>query len=162
MIKIEPKIEKALLDIDFIKRYEQLSSIFDETKTPKKERLRHFDGEIIMDSINLLGYTVEFEPKEKYFKIKEEQIKNYTFAAHIILDGGMADIVWIVKDKNKLILGLPIGEFSRLIINPNYRIKKPIFGTYEDLDEIFSISFQMFEDFKQSLLIDCCDCANNS
>ena len=97
---------------------------------------------------------MDFEPKEKFFKIKEEQRKNYTFAVNIILEGGMADIVWIVKKNNELILGLPISEFSRLMISPEYRIKKPIFGTYEDLDEIFNISFQMFEDFKCALILE--------
>ncbi len=152
MLELKTKINKALLDIDFIKRYECLSNNFDNTKTPLKERLRYLDGELIIDSINHLGYIVSFEPKEKYFKIKEEQIKNYTFAINIILDNGMVDIVWIVKENDELILGLPIGEFSRLMINPDYRIKKPIFGTYEDLDEIFRISFQIFEDFKYALI----------
>lgn len=152
MLKLKTKINKALLDIDFIKRYECLSNSFNNTKTPLKERLRYLDGELIIDSINRLGYIVSFEPKEKYFKIKEEQIKNYTFAINIILDNGMVDIVWIVKQNDELILGLPIGEFSRLMLSPDYRIKKPIFGTYEDLDEIFCISFQMFEDFKCALM----------
>lgn len=154
MIELNPKIKKALLDINFIKRYEFLSNSFDDVKTPLKERLHYYDGEIIIESINQLGYTVQFEPKEKYFKIQEQQIKNYAFAINLILDGGMADIVWIVKENNKLILGLPLGEFSRLIISPDYKIKKPIFGTYEDLDEIFRISFLMFEDFKNALIRD--------
>ena len=147
MIELNPKINNALLDINFIKRYEYLSNAFDNIKTPLKERLYYFDGELVIDSINQLGYAVDFEPKEKYFKIKEQQIKHYTFSIHIILDSGMVDIVWIVKENNELILGLPLGEFSRLMISPDYRIKKPIFGTYEDLDEIFRFSFQMFEDF---------------
>ena len=63
-------------------------------------------------------------------------------------------MVWIVKEDNMLILGLPIGEFSRIIFSPDYRIKKPIFGTYEDLDEIFCAGFQMFEDFKRTLVAD--------
>lgn len=151
MIELNPKIYTALLNINFIKRYEQLSRTFDIVRTPSKERLRYFDGEIIMDSLVQLGYEVEFEPKEKYFKIKEEQIKNYTFAVNIILENGMVDLVWIVKDNGKLVQGLPIGEYSRLMIAPNYKIKKPIFGTYEDLDEIFKVSFEMFEDFKQKL-----------
>lgn len=154
MIEIKPEIKKALLSIDFFKRYENLSKKYDERKTPRKERLRYFDGEIIMESIKHLGYTVEFEPKEKFFIVKDKQIENYSFAVHIILDGGMVDMVWIVKEDNALILGLPIGEFSRIIFSPDYRIKKPIFGTYEDLDEIFCIGFQMFEDFKQALVSD--------
>ena len=150
-MELNKGVKEALYNIDFIHRYENLSNTFNDKKTPIKERLRYFDGEIIMDSLMQLGYEVEFEPKEKYFKIKEEKIKNYTFAVNIILENGMVDRVWIVKDNGKLIQGLPIGEYSRLMIAPNYKIKKPIFGTYEDLDKIFEVSFDMFEDFKQKL-----------
>ena len=64
----------------------------------------------------------------------------------------MVDLVWIVKENENLILGLPVGEYSRLIINSNYRIKKPIYATYEDLDKIFQITFQLFEDFKKAII----------
>jgi hypothetical protein len=79
-------------------------------------------------------------------------IGKYSFGVHIILDNGMVDIVWVVKEGESLLLELPIGEYSRLIIASYYRIKKPIFGTYEDLDEIFESTFGLFEDFKQRLL----------
>jgi len=153
MIGLNSKVKNVLLEIDFIKRYEKLSTFYNAERTSSKERLRYFDGEIVMDSITQLGYVVNFEPKDKYFKIIESQIDKYSFSAHIILDNGMVDIVWIAKEGESLILGLPIGEYSRLIVAPDYRIKKPIFGTYEDLDEIFEITFELFEDFKQKLLM---------
>ena len=146
------KIKKALLDIDFINKYEQISKCFNDKRTPLNERLRYFDGEIIMESIIQNGYTVNFEPREKYFKVDEVQVNDYIFSANIILDNGMVDLVWIVKEKGTLILGLPIGEYSRLLIAPDYRIKKPIFGTYEDLDEIFERCFKIFEEFKHALI----------
>lgn len=151
-MELNAKVKLALEKIHFIERYENLSNIYNDKKTPSEERLRYFDREIIIDSLTQLGYKVDFDSKEKFFKIKEEQIGKYTFAANIILDCGMVDLVWIVKKNGTLILGMPIGEYSRLIIDPKYRIKKPIFGTYEDLDEIFQISFQLFEDFKQTMI----------
>ena len=151
-MKLSSTVKLALEKIRFIERYENLSNIYNDKKTPSDERLRYFDGEIIIDSLTQLGYKVDFDSKEKFFKIKENQIGKYTFAANIILDCGMVDLVWIVKENGTLILGMPIGEYSRLIIDPKYRIKKPIFGTYEDLDEIFQISFQLFEDFKQTMI----------
>lgn len=151
MIELNSKIKKALLDIDFINKYEQISKCFNDKRTPLNERLRYFDGEIIMESIIQNGYTVNFEPREKYFKVDEVQVNDYIFSANIILDNGMVDLVWIVKEKGTLILGLPIGEYSRLLIAPDYRIKKPIFGTYEDLDEIFERCFKIFEEFKHAL-----------
>ncbi len=52
-----------------------------------------------------LGYEVDFDSKEKFFKIKERQIKNYIFTANIILENGMVDLVWIVRENGNLILG---------------------------------------------------------
>ena len=101
-----------------------------------------------------LGYTPLFDAKEKFYKIKEEEIGIYTFGFHIILRGGMTDLVWVVKNDNELLLGEPWGEYSRLLIDIEYRIKKTIFGTYEDLEEIIKISFEMYEDFKKAIIGD--------
>lgn len=152
MLELTPRIKSALLDIDFINKYEHISKHFNDKRTSSNERLRYFDGEIIMESITQNGYIVNFEPREKYFKLEEVQVNNYTFSANIILDNGMVDLVWIIKESGNLILGLPISEYSRLLIAPDYRIKKPIFGTYEDLDEIFESCFKIFEEFKQAII----------
>lgn len=48
-------------------------------------------------------------------------------------------------------LGLLGETYSRRLIDNNYRIKKPIIGTYEDLEEILKITFKMYEDFKSTL-----------
>ena len=136
MICLPSDVKTALEKTNFIKRYEMLSNTFNGERTPLNERLRYIDGEIVLDSLAQLGYKAHFESKEKYFWIEEVQIGTYTFSGNMILDGGLVDIVWIVKENGNLILGLPIGEYSRLMIAPNYKIKKPIFGTYEDLDDI--------------------------
>ena len=152
MKELNPSVKQALIDINFIKRYEELSNKFNEERIPSEKRLRILDGEIVMNIFKTLGYDSEFEPKEKFFKIEKEGIDNYFFSAHIILYGGMVDLVWIVRDKNgELLLGSPWGVYSRRIIDVNYKIKKPIFGTYEDLDEIFEVSFKMYEDFKKAM-----------
>ena len=48
--------------------------------------------------------------------------------------------------------GAPWGTYSRRLIDSSYRIKKPIFGTYKDLEEILEITFKMYEDFKSALI----------
>ena len=151
MIYLPSDVKTALEKTSFIKRYEMLSNTFNGERTPLNERLRYIDGEIVLDSLAQLGYKAHFESKEKYFWIEEVQIGTYTFSGNMILDGGLVDIVWIVKENGNLILGLPIGEYSRLMIAPNYKIKKPIFGTYEDLDEIVESVFKLFEDFKKAM-----------
>ena len=84
MKELNSKIKKALLDIDFINKYEQISKCFNDKRTPLNERLRYFDGEIIMESIIQNGYTVNFEPREKYFKVDEVDVNDYIFSANII------------------------------------------------------------------------------
>lgn len=150
MIELNQKIKEAFIKIDFVKRYEELSQRFNAEKTPSSKRLIYIDGEEVMETIQTLGYNPQFDAREKFYKIKEEKIGEYTFGVHIILRDGMVDLVWVVKEGKELILGAPWGTYSRRLIDSNYRIKKPIFATYEDLDEILKISFDMYEDFKKA------------
>lgn len=151
MIELNSKIKDALVKIDFIKRYEELSKKFNAERTSLSSRLIYIDGEEVMEIIQSLGYLPLFNAKEKFYKIKEEQIGKFTFGVHIILQGGMVDLVWVVREDNELLLGSPWGTYSRRLSDNSYRIKKPIFGTYEDLEEILTVSFKMYEDFKSAL-----------
>ena len=65
--ELNPVIEIALKQIDFVERYRSLSDEYNEIKTPLNERLRYIDGEIIIESVENLGYTVGFNSKEKFF-----------------------------------------------------------------------------------------------
>ncbi len=152
MVELDSRIKEALIKINFIERYEKLSNAFYEIKTPSDKRLIYIDGEEVMETIQDMGYMVDFDKKEKFYKLKEEEKGSFTFGFHIILYSGMVDLVWVVKENNKLILGAPWGTYSRRLIDSRYRIKKPIFGTYDDLEEILKIAFEMYEDFKKAFL----------
>lgn len=151
MIELNSKIKDALIKLDFVKQYEELSNKFSTEGTPSSNRLVYIDGEEVMETIQDLGYSPLFDAKEKFYKIKEEQMGEYTFGVHVILQGGMVDLVWVVRENEELLLGAPWGTYSRRLIDSSYRIKKPIIGTYEDLEEILKISFKMYEDFKRIL-----------
>lgn len=151
-MKLDPRVQKALFEIHFIQQYEKLSNSFDSKRTPRNERLRYLDLETTMDCITKLGYTASFNGKEKFFKMKDQQVGQYKFRMHIALDAGMVELIWVVMENAEIILGDPVGIFSQLMIHPDYRIMDPIFGTYEDLDEIFRIGFKMFENFKEALV----------
>lgn len=151
MIELNAKIKDALVKINFIKRYEELSNKFNVERTPSSSRLIYIDGEEVMEIIQSLGYLPLFNAKEKFYKIKEEQIGKFTLGVHIILQSGMVDLVWVVREDKELLLGAPWGTYSRRLGDSGYRIKKPIFGTYEDLEEILMVSFKMYEDFKSVL-----------
>ena len=152
MIKLNSKIKVALIKMNFIERYEHLSNKFNAERTPSEDRLIYIDGEEVMEMIQNLKYIPMFDAKEKFYKIKEEQMGKYTFGVHMVLRDRMVDMVWIVKENDNLLLGAPWSTYSRRIIDRNYRIKKLIFGTYEDLEEIIEITFKMYEDFKRILM----------
>ena len=124
-MELDIKIKESLIKMDFVKRYEELSKKFDAVRTPSNNRLIYIDCEEIMEMIHNLGYFPQFDVKEKFYKIKEEQVSQFT--------------LW--------------GTYSKRLINANYRIKKPVFGTYEDIEEILRITFDMYEDFKHALII---------
>lgn len=151
MKELNSKVKDALIKIDFTKRYEELSNKFNAERTPSSNRLAYIDGKEVMETIQDIGYFPLFDAKEKFYKIKEEQIGKFTLGVHIILQGGMVDLVWVVRENDELLLGAPWGTYSRRLIDSSYRIKKPILGTYEDLEEILKITFEMYEDFKSIL-----------
>lgn len=45
-----------------------------------------------------------------------------------------------------------MSVYSRRLIDVNYWIKKPVFGTYEDLEDILKTAFEMHEDFKTAFM----------
>ena len=151
MIELNVKIKEALINIEFIRRYEELSNKFNAERITPDNRLVYIDGEEVMEIIRDLGYFPIFDAKEKFFKIKEQQIGTFVFGVHIILQCGMVDLVWIVRENEELLLGAPWGTYSRRLIDINYRIKKPVIGTYDDLEEILMLTFKMYEDFKNAL-----------
>ena len=150
MAEMNPKIKDALLKINFVERYEKLSARFSVARTPVNDRLIYIDGEEVMEMIRAAGYSPRFNTKEKFYKIEEEHIEKYSFGIHIILRDGRVELVWAVKE-NGALLGAPWGTYSRRLIDANYRIKPPVFGTYEELEAILKIVFEMYEDFKNAL-----------
>ena len=152
MAEMNPKIKDALLKINFVERYEKLSARFSVARTPVNDRLIYIDGEEVMEMIRAAGYSPRFNTKEKFYKIEEEHIGKYIFGIHIILRDGRVELVWVVKENGTLLLGSPWGTYSKRLIDVNYRIKPPVFGTYEDLEAILKIVFEMYEDFKNTLI----------
>lgn len=147
-MELSDKIKNALIEMEFVKRYEELSKVFNSERTPSDKRLNYIDCEEVKDTIRSLGYSPKFDAKEKFFKIQEETIDTYTFGVHIILRGGAVELVWVVRENGVVLLGSPWGTYAKRMIAPSYRIRKPVFGTYEELDEILGIAFVMYEDFK--------------
>ena len=84
MIELNSKIKEALTEIDFIKRYEELSNKFNAERTPSKSRLVYIDGEEVMEIIQDLGYSPIFDSNENFYKIREEQVEKFTLGAFLL------------------------------------------------------------------------------
>ena len=68
------------------------------------------------------------------------------------MNNNSVEFIWIVINGDKNLLGDPWGIFSRLVIDPDYIIPMPRFGSYDDLKEIFDYGFTMYNDFKKALI----------
>ena len=154
MIELNSKIKNALIKIDFVKKYEELSGMYTAEKTPSDKRLVNIDGEEVMEILQKLGYSSTFVPKDKFYKTGQEQVGPYTLCVHYILEYGMVDVVWVVKEGDELLLGAPWGTYTKRILENGYRIKKPVFGDYDQLEEILEITLKMYEEFKNALLVE--------
>ena len=69
-------MKDALIKIDFLTRYEKLSGYFNADRTPTENRLIYIDGEEVMEMIKNLGYSPQFDIKEKFYSIEEEKSEN--------------------------------------------------------------------------------------
>lgn len=70
---LEPKVEQALLDMNFIGKYEKLSNKYNELRAPMDKRLKYIDVEIVKDIMSRIGYETKFDCKEKFFKTKDKK-----------------------------------------------------------------------------------------
>ena len=150
-MELNPKIKQVLEEINFVNRYEILSKEFNSTRTSLQEMLTYIDGETVMDIVIELGYDIKFNRKDKFFYV-DENIEDFKFSFRFVLDGGLMDFIFVAWEKDKLLVGSPWGIYSRLLINPDYQIMKPVYGDYDDLDEILKVGFEIYSDFKNSLL----------
>lgn len=149
-MEFDSRIKEALIKMNFLERYEKLAEMFDEERTPSSEMLEYPDGEEVLKAIQKLGYVPKFVSKEKFFKTKDEKIGNFSFRVHVVLKYGIADFVWVVNEGKNLIWGYPFSMYPSVLVSSEYMVSKPVFGTYEDLDEILRITFEMYEDFKKA------------
>ena len=149
---LDPRIIEAFKKIDFVKRYEELSNTFNEEKTPDEKILEKTETKKVKEIIQNLGYQCQFNSKERFYKIKDEQIGDFSFRVHISLRYGLVELIWVASESGNLLMGAPWIVYARELKDDiRYSIRRPVIGSYGDLEEILKISFEMYEDFKRAL-----------
>ena len=150
-MELNPIVKEALVNIDFIERYQRLSNEFSDEKIPSEKRLVNVDKTEVFRILNKLGYEASYDSRERFFKIKEERIGKYSFGFYMILRG-YADLIWVIREDDQVLLGAPWGTYSKRMLDPEQKIKHPFYGTYDDLEQILTTAFEMYKDFKKAII----------
>lgn len=151
-LELKEEVKRALEDMDFVEKYENLSKKYDMAKTLPDERLALYDIDTVIDMFHELGYTAKYDKKEKFFQLKKWSRDEYSFGFNIGLEGGIAELIWVAWKRKEILLGMPLSVYPRLLVDVNLRIKPPCFKNYDELEEILKEAFNMFEEFQEALL----------
>ena len=149
---LDTRVEKALIEINFVERYENISKKYNRERTPKGQELDYFDGDFLMEIVELLGYKAQYDKRERFFHIDLEEIGNFRFGFHFAFERGRLELIWVIYEGNKAIMGSPFASYAKWLISRDYIILKPVISSYDDFEQVMKISFDMYEDFKQAFL----------
>ena len=151
-MKLDTRIKQALIDINFVERYEKLSAHYSQKRTPKGQELDYFDGDFLMEIVELLGYKAQYDKRERFFHIDLEEIGNFRFGFHFAFERGRLELIWVIYEGSKAIMGSPFASYAKWLISRDYIILDPVISDYVDFRDVMKIAFDMYEDFKQAFL----------
>lgn len=149
---LDTRVEKALIGINFVERYENISKQYNRERTPKGEELDYFDGDFLMEIVGLLGYKAQYDKREHFFYIDLEEIGHFRFGFHFAFEFGLLELIWVIYEGDKAIMGSPFSSYAKWLISRDYIILKPVISSYDDFEQVMKIAFDMYEDFKQAFL----------
>lgn len=76
------------------------------------------------------------------------------FNLHLILKGGIVDIIWDVEHSGVVELGPSLGYLPILIDKENNPIPMPGILSYRELKEILAKVFELFQEFQNLLILE--------
>lgn len=148
-MSIDIRLKKILQKINFEKRYSKMcNKYFDFNSIDNKS----------ISEINLLLNQMEVKfkylKKECFFKI-EDKNGFITIGFNIIPYTGALQFVWSVK-LNRQMLELSWGVWESILeemLNKSFEIRpRPYYSNYQELEEILTEAFTIYEDFKTEVL----------
>ena len=105
-----------------------------------------------MEIVELLGYKVQYDKRERFFHIKLEEIGHFRFGFHFAFERGRLELIWVIYEGDKAIMGSPFASYAKWLISRDYIILDPVISDYVDFRDVMKIAFEMYEDFKQAFL----------
>lgn len=154
MFDLKPEIREALTSMEFVRKFKELSDEYSADSIPMDERLTDIDVNRVIQMVEELGYKPLYEKKEKFFHVEVCKVMqpNCQFNVTFALRDGRVELAWEVFHNGSLRLGSPWTVYSRLLIAPDYRIPLPAILSYEELEEILKINFEMYQEFQEALI----------
>ena len=144
------KKEKQILDsIHFLERFQALC---DQYNFDLKESFVNYDNQKVLEILQEIGYTTPKHQKKENFFQSVKKIGAYQFEHKIKTKHGIVELIWDVMKNNKYYMGNSFSNLEHYLYNPPKLRPLPIFRNYEDLREILTIAFQMFEDMTTEFL----------
>ena len=151
-MKLDTRVEQALIEINFVERYENISKKYNRERTSKGQELDYFDGDFLMEIVELLGYKAQYDKRERFFHIDLEEIGPFRFGFHFSFERGRLELIWVIYEGNKAIMGSPFASYAKWLIARDYIILDPVISDYVDFRDVMKIAFDMYEEFKQAFL----------
>ena len=149
-MSIDIRLKRILQKINFEKRYLEICNKYSDFENS-------IDSKSISDIdllLNQMEVKFKYSKKECFFKIKEK-IVAYNFQFNIIPYTGALQFVWSVK-QNEQMLELSWGVWESIleeILNKSFEIRpRPYYSNYQELKEILTEAFAIYEDFKTEVL----------
>ena len=140
---------KVLNSIRFAERYQALRIQY---SFDLKESFEDYDNQYVLEMLQEIGYTsVKYWRKENFFQAKKKN-SIYEFRYHVSIKAGIAELMWYAMKDNKYYAGGSFPNLEYELLNLENGNRLPIFRNYEDLREILTLAFQMFEDMTTEFL----------
>ena len=99
-----------------------------------------------------MGYKVQYDKRERFFHIALQQVDNFRFGFHFAFERGRLELIWVIYEGDKAIMGSPFASYAKWLISRDYIILDPVISDYVDFCDVMKIAFEMYEDFKQAFL----------
>ncbi|EJS45719.1 hypothetical protein ICG_05954 [Bacillus cereus BAG1X1-3] len=146
---LELEIKEVLEKIDFVERYKALAEKFSN----RDNLFSNYENKKAIEVFESLGYKARYMKKEDFFIVGEVKNKAiYTFRFNISLKYGVVELIWEACHNGEVRAGEPWDIFIRLLSNDTEKVPVIYFHSYDELNDIMKIAFEMYEDFKQELI----------
>ncbi|MBO4616439.1 MAG: hypothetical protein J5717_03745 [Lachnospiraceae bacterium] len=148
MPEIRQDILDALISIQFVDKYQQLSQKFskrtDNLKIQKKE---------IFEIIEKLGYEPHYFASESFYYISNQIYDRYAFSIKLVIRRGSIEIIMDLSEDKKGLMGSSWGAISRKIVQDrNFSIMLPHCNSMEEMKMALADIFGIYEEFKSAFL----------